>query len=76
MATLAADASIARFGLLPRLLQVQGATAAYRFAGMLQLSLTRCVMQASALVVLSAFAQFSATDSMPFPITMTFNLLI
>ena len=76
MASLVGDASIARFAFLPRLLQVQGATAAYRFHGMLQLSLTRSVMQASALIVLAAFAQFSAADFMPFPLTLVFNFLI
>ena len=43
---------------------------------MLHLSLMRCCMQTGALVVLSCFAQFSATDFMPFPLPLVSNFVI
>ena len=76
MAALVCDVSIARFGFLPRLVQVHGVTGASQFKGMLHLNLVRCITQTAALVFLSAFADFSATDFMPFPLMMILNQII
>ena len=45
MAVLVADVSFARFGFLPRVLQVHGATAARQFSGVLRLDRIGCTVQ-------------------------------
>ena len=66
-AVLSCDMAIPNFGMLPRLVQVHGTTAALRFQGLLVLNLGRSFIVLTGIVCISEVSSFTATDFLQFP---------